>query len=914
MREFRHRCSVWRPSHDHSCDVSVTATPNRHRTGLLLPAQFYLLTVYVITAGAYALAMADSPPIDRADWRLAILLAAGAAVAQLFVVVTPRNQSYQTAPVLVVAAAIVLPPPLLALVVIVQHIPEWLKERYPWYIQTFNIANYGLSALAAQEAFSYVSTAGGDYVSSPDLVFFLAGLAASVSFVAVNHVLLAVVLRLARGHSFRQSGLFTVQSVSTDLVIALIGVVVAAVWIDNPWLVALALAPLVLVQRTLALPKLEAEARQDPKTELYNARHFSDVLEQTLERAERSGRPVSLLVADLDLLREINNRYGHLAGDVVLVGVARILREHIGDEDFAARFGGEEFALLLPDLDEAGAKVAAESIRKAVSESSFDVDTSSEPISATVSIGVATFPAHATTSRELIYRADVAAYRAKAQGRNRVVVASDEAVLDELAVEGARASAPAIAPALPDRVAPPVTKAPPLPAANYLSLSRRLRVVVGAVGIIGTIAGTVALLLGGSGEMVGLVALIALVAVGQALAVEVLDQGTISLSAVGSLAGVAMFGPRVALPIAVAICAVDWSARRGKPYRSVFNVGVIVLSSIAGAAVFAVLPDDRWMFVAGGALAGAAYYLVNIGLLATVISLETRERWTRVLRTRFAWLFPHYLVYGVVGAMVALAYDVVGVLALFVFALPLLLVRKTQLDYIDHTEESVRRLREAAETIERQNESLTEANVLLRDRATEAMESLAAAVDARDTYTAGHSRRVQEIAVAIGRELEFDEPELESLSFAALFHDVGKLAVPDALLLKSGPLDDKEWWIVRRHAEEGERIIGHLGFLADATPAIRHHHEHFDGTGYPDGLEGQAIPIGARILHVADAFDSMITTRVYRAAKSLDEALDELRRGSGQQFCPTCVAALETLVAAGALANVLGADAPPAAA
>ena len=163
--------------------------------------------------------------------------------------------------------------------------------------------------------------------------------------------------------------------------------------------------------------------------------------------------------------------------------------------------------------------------------------------------------------------------------------------------------------------------------------------------------------------------------------------------------------------------------------------------------------------------------------------------------------------------MVALAYDVVGVLALFVFALPLLLVRKTQLDYIDHTEESVRRLREAAQTIERQNESLTEANVLLRDRATEAMESLAAAVDARDTYTAGHSRRVQEIAVAIGRELELDEPELESLSFAALFHDVGKLAVPDALLLKSGPLDDKEWWIVRRHAEEGERIIGHLGFL-----------------------------------------------------------------------------------------------------
>jgi len=375
-----------------------------------------------------------------------------------------------------------------------------------------------------------------------------------------------------------------------------------------------------------------------------------------------------------------------------------------------------------------------------------------------------------------------------------------------------------------------------------------------------------------------------------------------------------MFGPRVALPVALAVCVVDWSARRGKVYRAVFNVGVIVLSSIAGAAVYAFLPTGAWVFVAGGALAGAAYYAVNIGLLTTVIALETTERWRDTFRARFAWLFPHYLVYGVVGGMVAVAYDVAGVLALFVFAVPLILVRKAQLDYINHTEESVRRLREAAETIERQNESLTRANQLLRDRATEAMESLAAVVDARDTYTAGHSRRVQEIAVAIGRELGLDGPELESLSFAALFHDIGKVAVPDDVLLKSGPLDDTEWWIVREHSREGERIIGHLGFLADATPAIRHHHEHFDGNGYPDGLRGQEIPVGARILHVADAFDSMITNRVYRHALPLDEAVAELRRASGSQFCPSCVTALEKLIAGGALAHVLDVNSKSAAA
>ena len=209
---------------------------------------------------------------------------------------------------------------------------------------------------------------------------------------------------------------------------------------------------------------------------------------------------------------------------------------------------------------------------------------------------------------------------------------------------------------------------------------------------------------------------------------------------------------------------------------------------------------------------------------------------------------------------------------------------------------------------------MSQANALLRDRATEAMESLAAAVDARDNYTAGHSRRVQLIAVAVGRELGLDKFELESLSFAALFHDVGKLAVPDAVLLKSGPLDEDEWWVVRRHSEEGEKIIGHLGFLADATPAIRHHHERWDGSGYPDGLSGHDIPIGARVLHVADAFDSMITDRVYRSAMSIAEALEELRGASGSQCCPSCVAAFDKLVASGALNHVLGSSAPSAAA
>lgn len=178
------------------------------------------------------------------------------------------------------------------------------------------------------------------------------------------------------------------------------------------------------------------------------------------------------------------------------------------------------------------------------------------------------------------------------------------------------------------------------------------------------------------------------------------------------------------------------------------------------------------------------------------------------------------------------------------------------------------------------------------------METLAT-VDARDAYTAGHSRRVYSFAIAIGRELGLGASELGSLGYAALFHDVGKAAIPDEILLKPSRLTDAEWTLMRRHSDEGARMVAEAGIVAGAVPAIRHHHENYDGTGYPDGLTGEAIPIAARVIHVADALDSMLTTRVYRPGRPAREALSELRREMGRQFCPSCVAALERLVARG---------------
>jgi putative nucleotidyltransferase with HDIG domain len=351
-----------------------------------------------------------------------------------------------------------------------------------------------------------------------------------------------------------------------------------------------------------------------------------------------------------------------------------------------------------------------------------------------------------------------------------------------------------------------------------------------------------------------------------------------------------LFGPGVALPLAAASAGVDWLQRRPRPHQTLFNVGTLTVAGLVAAVPAAFVPEwrgDLGLAVVGLA-AGALYFLVNTGLLAGAIGLEDGERPTAVWRDRFQWLFPHYVAYGFVGAVVAIAYETAHLYAFAVFVVPLVLMRASQQSYLRHSAESSEQLREAAQTIRLQNASLEQANDLLRERSMSALEGLTATVDARDAYTAGHSRRVQSLALEIGREIGMSEPELSVLGYAALFHDIGKLAIPDSILLKPGPLDPVEMAFMRRHAEEGALIVSRLGFLADAVPAIRHHHERFVGGGYPDGIVGDEIPLGARVVHVADAIDSMLTTRVYRAGRTIEDACAELRRERGGQFCPRC--------------------------
>jgi putative nucleotidyltransferase with HDIG domain len=212
-------------------------------------------------------------------------------------------------------------------------------------------------------------------------------------------------------------------------------------------------------------------------------------------------------------------------------------------------------------------------------------------------------------------------------------------------------------------------------------------------------------------------------------------------------------------------------------------------------------------------------------------------------------------------------------------------------------------VRGASRTLSRQNDKLrrrtlrlAESNRLLEQSALDAVESLNATVDAKDPYTAGHSQRVQRIAVALGEELGLEREQLDILRFAGLFHDIGKIGVPDAILTKPDRLTELEFEIVKRHPEDGARIVGRLHRLRAAVPAILHHHERWDGRGYPHGLRGDEIPLEAAIVGLADAVDAMTTDRPYSSARTLEDATEEIVRNRGTQFAPTVVDAYVTLV------------------
>jgi putative nucleotidyltransferase with HDIG domain len=208
-----------------------------------------------------------------------------------------------------------------------------------------------------------------------------------------------------------------------------------------------------------------------------------------------------------------------------------------------------------------------------------------------------------------------------------------------------------------------------------------------------------------------------------------------------------------------------------------------------------------------------------------------------------------------------------------------------------------KRLEDELETYQRNLERLVEertgklqqAYLTLKKAHLDSVKVLIEAIDAKDPYTRGHSDRVRRMSLEIAKLLDFTEERMESLEYGALLHDIGKIGIKDGVLQKEGPLRPDEYHYIQEHPLIGVKIVEGIQFFYDKIPMIRHHHEHFDGTGYPDGLAGEAIPLEARIIAVADAFDAMFSLRPHRKAMTIENVLSELKQGENKQFDPLII-------------------------
>lgn len=184
----------------------------------------------------------------------------------------------------------------------------------------------------------------------------------------------------------------------------------------------------------------------------------------------------------------------------------------------------------------------------------------------------------------------------------------------------------------------------------------------------------------------------------------------------------------------------------------------------------------------------------------------------------------------------------------------------------------------------------------LESQYTVTLEALASALEAKDPNTEAHTGRIRDMALALSTAMQVPSELRRAVKLGAILHDVGKIGIADAILLKPGPLDDGEWQVMRQHPLIGERMLQGIDFVGPALPIVRHHHERWDGNGYPDRLAKEEIPIGARIVSVCDAFDAMTSDRPYRNGMPTESACDELIACAGKQFDPMCVALLVDVV------------------
>jgi diguanylate cyclase (GGDEF)-like protein len=703
---------------------------------------------------------------------------------------------------------------------------------------------------------------------------------------------------------------------------------------------------------------LEHQAQTDPLTGLYNHRAFHELLRKELLRSSSAHESVALVMLDLDDFKRVNDIHGHAIGDHVLSEVANVLRAGIRDDDSVFRIGGEEFGIIAPSVDLAAAEGLARRLAAAAAAAEFEAVGH-----ITVSVGVAIGPDHAANPRELVACAEAAMMTAKSRGKHQIVVFDEHDSERPGDVPAQREDVRSIAHLkmlqsasgklgrlndtheIGDTVADELRQLidyhncrvftleddeltlvtfrgelTGVPQAGEQLLVRDL-----GEGITGHVATTgEPLLTGDAANCEYGVRIPGTDAIEESLLAVPLKYGSrvVGVIVISKL-GLDQFDAddlRLLEVLAAHASVAVINAQLFEAQRREAQSAKALLTLSQELSSLIELADVTERVAARAAqILGSAHASVWLPTSDTEIECvacwnatdEERRAQTVGLRLdvshaeRMTMATAPYMIDPATQQALPLsdAADRRGTFAVAPFQLDN--HRGTiAVEAVDGNPFSERSLELLGGIASQAKLAISNALAFTELERTflSTVEALANALEAKDEYTHSHARWITDMSLLVGVELGLDEGSMKRLELGALFHDIGKIGIPADILLKPGGLTPKERAVVETHPELGERILAPIEQLADVRPIVRACHESFDGTGYPDGLSGDRIPIESRIIFTCDAFHAMTTDRPYRDRLPVEEAERRLREAAGSQFDPRVVeAALRVLRAEGAL-------------
>jgi diguanylate cyclase (GGDEF)-like protein len=521
-----------------------------------------------------------------------------------------------------------------------------------------------------------------------------------------------------------------------------------------------------------AVNRMRQMAVHDSLTGVYNRGYLEEEMERAWALARRNGYHMGVAIMDLDHFKTLNDTYGHIVGDQLLREFAEVVRRVARSTDIVARYGGDEFVIVLPQTDLPSGLAIGERLLSAVASTEFCPTTLRLRLTASVGIATSCDIEPMDRAAEMLRLADTALYTAKRDGRNRVHVWSPRSVV-------------------------------PADAATTGLPQKRGRIIV------------------------------------------VDDDPRVGDVLVHLLQDKGYDVEAETLPTAVI------EKVRARPGYYEVVITDLTMPESSGLHLLDALQD-----------------IDSLILRIVLTGYATKE-----------------------NAIASLRHGAFDFIEKPISAAELLATVDKALDHRRLRVENDRYRMRLEDMVKQKSAELVDTLEQLRHAHDFTLQALANLLDAREHGTGRHSGRVREMAVIIGRAMLLSPGALNTLAQGALLHDIGKIAVPDAILLKAGPLDDTEWVVMRSHPEVGYNILRASPYLADVAELVYSHQERFDGTGYPRRLTGEAICLGARIFAIVDTYDALRSDRPYRKAMSAYRAVEEIKKWVGRQFDPAVVAA-----------------------